>query len=91
MLYQKLLPLLTEKEQAIFHENLEINQKGIIFNQKQLNWLEIDAVETYRGNLTFKTKNKTDIAIKLPLNQIKNLDLLLFIIHNPGLRENFAS
>lgn len=91
VLYQKLLPLLTDKEHVIFHQNLELDFGGITYDQNQLNWHDIDSVETQRGNLTFKAKDKTDIPIKIPLHQIKNLDLLLFVIHNPGLRENLAS
>ena len=91
VLFQKLLPLLAAKEQTIFHKNLELDFGGITFNQNQLNWHDIDSVETQRGNLTFKAKNKNEVPIKIPLHQIKNLDLLLFIIHNPDLRKNLPT
>jgi len=88
VLYQKYLPLMANKEHTIFHKNIALNQRGITYNQNHLNWLEFDAVETHRGNLTFKANNQNDAPIIIPLKQIKNLDLLLFIIHNPGIRDN---
>jgi len=88
ILYQKKRPQLSQKGAEIFHKNLELSHEGLIFNQSQLDWKKIDAIETQRGVLNFSARDQTKKSIKIPLNQLSNLDLLLFIVHNPSIIEN---
>jgi hypothetical protein len=88
ILYQKKRPQLSQNGAEIFHKNLELSHEGLIFNQSQLDWNEINAIETQRGVLSISARDQTKKSIKIPLNQISNLDLLLFIVHNPSIIEN---
>ncbi len=91
ILYEKFLTEWNSKGETQFHKNLTLDRAGINFNGQELKWDEFDAVETQKGHLTIQTRNEEKNIIKIPLNQIQNLDLLLFILQNQRLRENFAS
>jgi hypothetical protein len=88
ILYQKKRQQLSQKGAEIFHKNLELNHEGLKFKQSQLDWKKIDAIETQQGVLNFSARDQTKKSIKIPLNQLSNLDLLLFIVHNPNIIEN---
>ena len=91
VLYQKLLPEIVNKEPNIFNKNLVLNQSEIVFHHKSLNLKEFAAIKTHQGNLTISAMGQNIDAIKIPLKKIKNLDLLLFILHNPWLQDNLPT
>jgi len=90
VLYQKTLPKLNLKDQIVFNNKIKLDKARLSYGEEQLDWNEIESVETLGGMLTFRAKNSKNNPVKIPLNHIKNLDLLLFIVHNPDLRENLA-
>jgi len=61
------------------------NETGVTINNKKLNFAHVDKVLLKKGFLLIKTRNKNSM-IKIPIQNIANLDALLAILNYQGIQ-----
>ena len=94
-----LIPILSSWAQQQFHQNTSIEfhkdltatWQGLQTKGHQLPWQLVDEPKIRRRKLVLGETPESDKFFIVSLNQITNLDLLLFLIHNPPVRFHQSS